>query len=73
MEVEVRKRNESQGTGDKRSYCRPKILWKEIISPEALKVDQKLFVGGRVESGSAGIAETCMKYFKDKFVGSRSF
>jgi len=50
-----------------------KVLWKEIVTEEALEDDRKSFIGGRVESGSAGITETCMKYFKDKFIGSSSF
>jgi len=43
------------------------------VAEEAFEDDQGNLARGRVECGSAGIAEKCMKYFKDKFIGSGCF
>lgn len=50
-----------------------KVLWKKVVNKEALEADQKPLDRGRLEYGSAEIAEKCMKYFKDKFIGPGCF
>lgn len=49
-----------------------KILCKDVLKEKALEHDQKS-LDREDKCWSAGIAEKCMKYIKDKFIGSGCF